>query len=182
MAQMYRRTAEVFGFEATPCMVEPKSTPSREASQELFVRASARRAERRRFVDTLREILERRDVAIFSVSMISSMVAPRAKAPLIWRRVPGAYMRDRRVQRDAQQFDELRLQSLAIVNAPDGRKELIGPQRVKAEERVPGRIPESLRLHHVGRRSRDFLTVGSSRPPCPPRAASARRDSTHGSP
>ncbi|MNE99458.1 hypothetical protein D3C80_1981410 [compost metagenome] len=33
-----------------------------------------------------------KDVAILSVSMISSMDAPRAKAPLIWRRVPGAYM------------------------------------------------------------------------------------------
>ena len=33
-----------------------------------------------------------KDVAIFSVSMISSMVAPRAKSALMWRRVPGAYM------------------------------------------------------------------------------------------
>ena len=44
-------------------MVEPQSTPSLEALQELFVRASARRAERRRFVETLRKILEQRLLA-----------------------------------------------------------------------------------------------------------------------
>ena len=42
------------------------------------------------------------------------------------------HVRDRSVQCDAEQFDELRLESLAIVNAPDGRKELIGPQRVQS--------------------------------------------------
>jgi hypothetical protein len=57
------RAAEVFGLAATPGMVEPQSTPSREALQELFLRASARRAERRRFVDTLRKILEQRLLA-----------------------------------------------------------------------------------------------------------------------
>ena len=55
-----RRAAEVLRLAATPCMLEPPSTPSRKALQELFVRASARRAERRRFVDTLRKILEQR--------------------------------------------------------------------------------------------------------------------------
>ena len=44
-------------------MVESQSTPSRKALQELFVRASARRAERRRFVETLRKILEQRLLA-----------------------------------------------------------------------------------------------------------------------
>jgi hypothetical protein len=39
-----------------------------------------------------RKRLDNADVATLSVSMISSMVAPRAKAPLIWRRVPGANM------------------------------------------------------------------------------------------
>jgi hypothetical protein len=54
------RAAEVFRLATTPCMVEWQSTPSREALHELFLRASARRAERRRFVDTLRKILEQR--------------------------------------------------------------------------------------------------------------------------
>jgi hypothetical protein len=36
------------------------SSRTRKALQELFARASARRAERRRFIQTLREIVERR--------------------------------------------------------------------------------------------------------------------------
>ena len=41
-------------------MVDSTSHPTRKALQELFVRASARRAERRRFVKVLRQILEYR--------------------------------------------------------------------------------------------------------------------------
>jgi hypothetical protein len=44
-------------------MVQPQSTPSRKALQELFVRASARRVERRLFDETLRKILEQRLLA-----------------------------------------------------------------------------------------------------------------------
>ena len=56
-------SAEVVRFAPTACMVEPPSTPSREALQKLFVRASVRRAERQRFVETLRTILEQRLLA-----------------------------------------------------------------------------------------------------------------------
>jgi hypothetical protein len=41
-------------------MLERLSTPTRQTLQDLFARASARRAERRRFVETLRQILELR--------------------------------------------------------------------------------------------------------------------------
>jgi len=57
---------------------------TRQVLQELFARASARRAERRRFVQTLREILERRLVS----------------QPLLLLRIDR-----RRVPRDAQMFE-----------------------------------------------------------------------------
>jgi hypothetical protein len=41
-------------------MESSRSNVTRTALQELFARASARRAERRRFIQTLREIVERR--------------------------------------------------------------------------------------------------------------------------
>jgi hypothetical protein len=44
-------------------MARSLSHMSREALQELFARASARRAERRRFVETLRKVLAQRGAA-----------------------------------------------------------------------------------------------------------------------
>ena len=56
---------------------------TRKALQELFARASARRAERRRFIQTLREILERRfDQQPLLLLKIDRRRVPRDAQPL----------------------------------------------------------------------------------------------------
>jgi hypothetical protein len=53
--------ADVARIAAPHGMVANRSHMTREALQRLFARASARRAERRRFVETLRAVLAQRD-------------------------------------------------------------------------------------------------------------------------
>jgi hypothetical protein len=55
--------ADVMRFARSKRMESIGSDGTRTVLQELFARASARRAERRRFIQTLREIVERRLLA-----------------------------------------------------------------------------------------------------------------------
>ena len=62
-------------------MVVHRSHMSRQALRDLFARASARRAERRRFVETMRTILEHREsLATLLVKLDRRMRAREAEA------------------------------------------------------------------------------------------------------
>lgn len=47
------------------------------------------------------------------------------------------------VERDAEELDFLLREHVALINACPEGEELIGPQRVKLKERVPGGVPLS---------------------------------------